>query len=135
MIQILKKRRLLFLFIMIMAAVNRRSCRPDSFHYKANKVMYFTTSRAESVPELKLLTKIISKKFSISGTANISQEQRDFASKYSVPLDCTWIIRAQQNKVIYIQVCFFTLHSNLLFLRSVYCKLLQYTPKALLRVF
>jgi len=37
------------------------------------------------------------------GTANISQEQRDFASKYSVALDCTWIIRAQQSKVIYLQ--------------------------------
>jgi len=37
------------------------------------------------------------------GTTNISQEQRDFASKYSVPLDCTWIIRGEQSKVIYLQ--------------------------------
>ena len=38
-----------------------------------------------------------------AGTANISQEQKDFARKYSTPLDCTWIIRAEQQKVIYIQ--------------------------------
>jgi len=37
------------------------------------------------------------------GTANISQEQRDFASKYSVALDCTWIIRTEQGKVIFFQ--------------------------------
>jgi len=42
------------------------------------------------------------------GTANISQEQKDFARKYSTPLDCTWIIRAEQQKVIYIQA---TLHN------------------------
>jgi len=37
------------------------------------------------------------------GTANISEEQRNFASKYSVPLDCTWIIRVPESKNIYFQ--------------------------------
>lgn len=43
------------------------------------------------------------------GTANISQEQKDFARKYSTPLDCTWIIRAEQQKVIYVQFSLYEL--------------------------
>ena len=42
--------------------------------------------------------------FDTLGTANISEEQRNFASKYSVPLDCTWIIRVPESKNIYFQV-------------------------------
>ncbi len=54
--------------------------------------------------------------FRCAGTANISQEQKDFARKYSTPLDCTWIIRAEQQKVIYIQAtitCCSTINQSL----------------------
>lgn len=37
------------------------------------------------------------------GTPNISEAQMNFASKHGVPLECTWIIRSQQSKLIYIQ--------------------------------
>jgi len=43
------------------------------------------------------------------GTANISEEQREFSVKYSVPIECTWIIRAEQKKNISIKFTEYTL--------------------------
>ena len=37
------------------------------------------------------------------GTANISKEQVAHAKQWGTPLDCTWIIRAEKGKKIYIQ--------------------------------
>ena len=37
------------------------------------------------------------------GTANISEEHLNYAQKYGEPIDCTWIIRAEHKKNIYVQ--------------------------------
>ena len=39
----------------------------------------------------------------ISGSSNISEEHVSHATSHGVPLDCTWIIRAEENKKIYLQ--------------------------------
>ena len=40
----------------------------------------------------------------ISASANISKEHLDHAHKWGTPVDCTWIIRAEEDKRIYLQV-------------------------------
>ena len=37
------------------------------------------------------------------GSSNISEEHREHSKKYGVPLDCTWIIRAEVGKKLYLQ--------------------------------
>ena len=37
------------------------------------------------------------------GSSNISSEQMNHSRTYSVPVDCTWIIRAEEGKHIYLQ--------------------------------
>ena len=39
----------------------------------------------------------------VSGTANISEEHLNHARKWATPVDCTWIIRAEEDKKIYLQ--------------------------------
>ena len=39
----------------------------------------------------------------MKGTANISEDHLNHAKKYNTPVDCTWIIQAEEGKKIYIQ--------------------------------
>ena len=39
----------------------------------------------------------------VEGSSNISEEHREHSKKYGVPLDCTWIIRAEVGKKLYLQ--------------------------------
>ena len=54
------------------------------------------------LPSLQDLVTILVKTF-FSGSSNISEEHRSHATTHGVPLDCTWIIRAEENKKIYLQ--------------------------------
>ena len=40
----------------------------------------------------------------VPGTANISEEHLTHSLKWGTPLDCTWILRAEEGKKIYLQV-------------------------------
>ena len=37
------------------------------------------------------------------GSTNISEEHLNYAKKYREPVDCTWIVRAEQGKHIYVK--------------------------------
>jgi len=75
-----------------------------TIEYNGFKAVYdFIPNPLETLPFIPKCEFEIGGAMDFIGTANISEEQLNHAAKYRTPVDCTWIIRAEEGKKIYIQ--------------------------------
>jgi len=85
-----------------------------TIEYKGFKAVYnFIPNPLESLPIIPKCEFEVSGSYNWIGSANISEEQVEFATRYGEPLDCTWIIRTEIGRNISINFHQFKLeHPN-----------------------
>jgi len=75
-----------------------------TIEYNGFKAVYnFIPNPLETLPFIPKCEFEIGGSMDFIGSANISEEHLNYAAKYGEPIDCTWIIRAEQKKNIYVQ--------------------------------
>lgn len=75
-----------------------------TIEYNGFKAVYnFIPNPLETLPFIPKCEFEIGGSMDFIGTANISEEHLNYAQKYGEPIDCTWIIRAEHKKNIYVQ--------------------------------
>jgi len=75
-----------------------------TIEYNGFKAVYnFIPNPLETLPFIPKCQFEIGGSMDFIGSANISEEHLNYAAKYSEPIDCTWIIRAEHKKNIYVQ--------------------------------
>jgi len=75
-----------------------------TIEYRGFKAVYnFIPNPLETLPFIPKCEFEIGGSMGFIGSANISEEHMNYANKYGEPIDCTWIIRAEQEKKIYLQ--------------------------------
>jgi len=75
-----------------------------TIEYNGFKAVYdFIPNPLETLPFIPKCEFEIGGDMDFIGTTNISEEHLNHANKYKTPVDCTWIIRAEEGKKIYIQ--------------------------------
>jgi len=75
-----------------------------TIEYEGFKIVYsFIPNPLETLPFLPKCTFEVGGVQSFIGSTNISEEHLNYAKKYREPVDCTWIVRAEQGKHIYVK--------------------------------
>jgi len=75
-----------------------------TIEYNGFKAVYnFIPNPLETLPFIPKCEFEIGGAMDFIGSANISEEHLTYAQKYGEPIDCTWIIRSEHNKNIYVQ--------------------------------
>jgi len=75
-----------------------------TIEYSGFKAVYdFIRNPLEIIPNISKCEFEYGGAMDFIGSSNISSEQMNHSRTYSVPVDCTWIIRAEEGKHIYLQ--------------------------------
>jgi len=75
-----------------------------TIEYNGFRAVYsFIPNPLENIPFISKCEFEIGGATDYIGSSNISEEHREHSKKYGVPLDCTWIIRAEVGKKLYLQ--------------------------------
>jgi len=83
---------------------NHRFVSDGTIQYDGFRAVYeFIPNPLESIPFISKCEFEIGGATDYIGSSNISEEHVSHATSHGVPLDCTWIIRAEENKKIYLQ--------------------------------
>jgi len=82
-----------------------------TIEYQGFKAVYdFIPNPMEIIPFIPKCEFEIGGAMDYIGTANISEEHLAHAHKWGIPVDCTWIIRAEEGKKIYLQFPLYNLN-------------------------